>query len=120
MTDTTPAREPAREPNDLERLLIVRQHAGDVEGMLALFAADAVMDPGDGRLLRGRDAIRGFFAAEVAAGRKWAVGAQRPALVMGELALTSTRLPDGTVTAEVARRQPDGSWLWVIDRFSVT
>ncbi|TKD48601.1 MAG: hypothetical protein E5W98_00035 [Mesorhizobium sp.] len=32
---------------------------------------------------------------------------------------TSTRLPDGTVTAEVARRQGDGTWLWVIDRFSV-
>ena len=36
-----------------------------------------------------------------------------------DLALTSTRLPDGTVTSEVARRQSDGTWLWVIDRYSV-
>jgi hypothetical protein len=35
------------------------------------------------------------------------------------LALTSTRLPDGTVTAEVARRQNDGTWQWVIDQFSL-
>jgi hypothetical protein len=24
------------------------------------------------------------------------------------------------VTSEVARRQDDGTWLWVIDRYSVT
>ena len=29
------------------------------------------------------------------------------------LALTSTRLPNGIVTAEVARKQSDGTWLWV-------
>ena len=48
-----------------------------------------------------------------------AVGDQRPALICGDLALTSTRLPDGEVTSEVARRQADGTWLWVIDRSSV-
>jgi hypothetical protein len=26
---------------------------------------------------------------------------------------------DGSVTAEVARRQADGTWLWVIDKFSI-
>ncbi len=34
--------------------------------------------------------------------------------------MTSTRLPDGDVTTEIARRQDDGSWLWVIDRYSVS
>ena len=29
-------------------------------------------------------------------------------------------LPDGTVTAEIARRQSDGTWLWVIDQFSIS
>ena len=65
-----------------------------------------------------RDAIRAYFAGTVAAGRKFAVGGQRPAVIGGDLALTSTRLPDGTVTAEVARRQADGTWLWVIDKFA--
>jgi hypothetical protein len=45
---------------------------------------------------------------------------QQAAMVCGDIALTSTRLPDGTVTAEVARRQSDGTRLWVIDRFSIS
>ena len=39
----------------------------------------------------------------------------QPALRFGDLALTSTRFAGGA-TAEVARRQPDGTWLWVIDQ----
>jgi ketosteroid isomerase-like protein len=115
-----PSREPARDPQDLERLLVSRQHAGDVEAMMALFEADAVVDSSDGRLRRGREAIRTLFAEQVAAGRKFQIGEQRPALISGDLALTSTRLPDGSVTSEVARKQADGTWLWVIDRYSVT
>jgi len=34
----------------------------------------------------------------------------------GNLALTSTRLTGGGATVEVAGRQPDGSWRWVIDQ----
>lgn len=112
------AHEPAREPNDLERLLIDRQWAGDIAGMVALFEPDAVIDTGEG-LIRGRAAIEAFFNEQVTTGRKFQRGEQRPALVSGDLALTSTRLPDGSVTSEVARRQADGTWLWVIDRYSV-
>src|SRR5262245_27471077 len=111
-------REPARDPQDLERMLIPRQRAGDVDGMVALFEPDAVVDTGDGLLLRGKDAIRAYFVRGMAEGRKFQFGEQRPAVINGDLALTSTRLPDGTVTAEVARRQPDGTWLWAIDKYS--
>lgn len=100
-------------------MLIARQWAGDVEGMVALFEAEAVIDTGDGQFVRGAEAIRRFFAGVVASGRKFQLGEQRPALVNRDLALTSTRLPDGSVTSEVARRQKDGTWLWVIDRYSV-
>jgi hypothetical protein len=113
------SREPARDPQDLERLLVSRQRAGDVEGMLALFDSNAVIDSGEGLLTIGRDAIRAFYAELVATGRKFEYGDQRPAIVSGDLALTSTRLPDGSVTSEVARRQSDGTWLWVIDKYSV-
>ena len=44
-------------------------------------------------------------------------GEQRPALICGDLALTSTRSLDGNITTEVARRQDDGTWLWAIDRW---
>ena len=117
MTDRTP--EPARDPQDLERLLVERQNAGDIDGMMVLFEPDAVVDFGGGRIIRGAGAIRGFFEELEAQGRRFAVGVQQPALVNGDLALTSTRSQSGSVTAEVARRQPDGTWRWVIDRYEI-
>lgn len=111
-------RETPRDPQDLERLLIERQWKGDVDGMAALYEPDAVLDDGVGTLTVGREAIRALFADVTATGKKFAFGHQSPPLISGDLALTSTRLPDGTVTAEVARRQPNGTWLWVIDKFA--
>ena len=108
-----------RDPQALERLLIERQWIGDADGMAALYEADAVLDDGGGTLTIGREAIRALFAAVTATGKKFAAGVQSAAVVSGDLALTSTRLPDGSVTAEVARRQSDGTWAWVIDRYSV-
>lgn len=112
-------REPARDPQDLERLLIVRQWAGDVEGMVALFEPDAVIDSGAGPLTIGHDALRAIYTRGIAKGQKFAKGKQSQAVINGDIALTSTQLPDGSVTAEVARRQADGTWLWIIDRYSV-
>jgi ketosteroid isomerase-like protein len=112
-------REPARHPKDLERLLVARENAGDVDGMVALYEADAVLACEDGRMVAGRDAIRQLFTEIVASGRKFEHGEQRPAMICGDLALTSTRMPDGDVTAEVARRQSDGTWQWAIDQFSI-
>ena len=112
-------REPARDPQDLERLLVSRERVGDLDGMVALYESHAVLDCGDGRLTLGREAIRTFYAGLMATGQKFDFGDQRPAIISGDLALTSTRLPDGSVTAEVARRQGDGTWLWVIDQFSI-
>ncbi|WP_187775678.1 hypothetical protein [Luteimonas suaedae] len=42
-----------------------------------------------------------------------------PALVNGDLAITSRRLPNGDVPVEVARRQRDGTWRWVLDNANV-
>ena len=111
--------ERARRPQDLERLLVSRERAGDVDGMAALYEPDAVLDSGAGRLTQGREAIRALFADIVARGKRFDFGDQRPAIISGDLALTSTRLPDGSVTAEIARRQGDGTWLWVVDQFSI-
>ena len=109
----------AHEPQQLEQLLVSRQRQGDVEGMVALYEAGAVLDDGSGVLAEGPDAIRKVFLRFIEAGQKFGAGEQQRTIVCGDLALTSTRLPDGTVTAEIARRQSDGSWLWVIDRFSI-
>jgi hypothetical protein len=116
------SREPARDPQDLERLLVARQHQGDVEGMVALFEPEAVIDTteGDnpeGRLIHGHAEIRAFFVELCASGRKFHKGEQAPAVINGELALTGTRRSDGAMTGEVARRQSDGTWLWIIDKY---
>ena len=110
----------AYDPQDLERLLVSRENVGDVDGMAALYEPQALLDCGGGRLMHGREAIRKFYGELVATGRKFEFGEQRAPMVCGDLALTSTRLPDGTVTAEIARRQSDGTWLWVIDQFSIS
>ncbi len=113
-------REPALEPNDLERLLIARQWAGDIEGMVALFAPDAIIDTGDGTIVKGHAGIRALYEAFQRAGRKFERGQQQPARINGDVALTSTRLPDGSVTSEIAQRRADGTWVWLIDVYSIT
>ena len=60
MNDLT-TREPANDPQDLERLLVARENAGDVTGMTALFEPDAVVDIGGETFLRGKEAIHDFF-----------------------------------------------------------
>jgi ketosteroid isomerase-like protein len=123
MSDPT-KRESIYDPQDLERQLVVRENAGDVNGMTALFEPDAVIELNDGRVVRGKEAIHAFFTKLQVTGlrpegRRFRLGEQRPALICGDLALTSTRALDGGITSEVARRQVDGTWLWAIDRWSV-
>jgi hypothetical protein len=43
-----------------------------------------------------------------------------PAREPKDLALTSSHLGTGQVTAEVARQQADGSWLWAIDQPAIS
>ena len=109
--------EGAREPEDLGRLFLERANAGDVEGVVALYEADAVLATPDGGVCRGAEAIRRFYAQLLQSQREFS-GESRPALRSGEIALTSTRF-EGGVTAEVARRQPDGTWRWAVDQPNV-
>ena len=110
---------PAVEPEGLEHLFVERVNAGDVEGLVALYEPDAVMAFPPGNVAIGSEAIRQVFSDFVASGVQLTPGDQQPALRVGDLALGSTRLVDGGVTAEVARRQPDGTWRWVIDQWNV-
>jgi ketosteroid isomerase-like protein len=109
----------AVEPNDLGRFFVERANAGDVDGLVALYADDAVLAFPAGQVVTGTQAIRRGFEQLLADRPTFTAGEQQPALRNGDLALTSTRLIDGGATAEVARRQSDGSWLWVIDQPNV-
>lgn len=92
----------------------------DLEGILSLYAADAVVSLPGGREAAGTTAIRAAFDAAFAAGVD--LGGAAPddggdvrVVLVGDLAMTSTSGPDGQVRTQVARRGPDGSWLWARD-----
>ncbi len=110
-------RQPAAEPEDLGRLFLDRACAGDVEGVVALYEPEAVLASAAGELSVGTAAIRRAYEALLASRPQFS-GDVRPALRCGDLALTSTRFTGGA-TAEVARRQPDGTWLWIADQPNV-
>lgn len=109
-------REVAVAPEDLSRLVVERLNAGDVDGLVALYQPDAVLALPGGLSATGSEAIRAAFTRLLADRPTFTPGTARPTLRAGDLALTSTVLVDGTVTVEVARRQPDGTWLWVLDQ----
>jgi len=119
VADVAPVHQPAREPGDLARFFVERANAGDVQGLVALYEPDAVLAFPPGRLSVGADAIRKAYADLLATSPSFTAGEQAPALVNGDLALTSTRLAGGGATVEVARRQPDGTWLWILDQPSI-
>lgn len=108
-------RERAAQPEDLGRFFIERANAGDVDGLVALYESDAVLAFPPGQVTTGSQAIRQVFE-QMVAGKPTLGGEPQPTLRNGDLALTSMRLPGGGVTVEVARRQQDGTWLWVIDQ----
>lgn len=111
-------REKAQEPEDIPRLFAAFVQAGDFTGLATLYEDDAILALSPGELTVGSPAIAAVFA-ELLGGRQ-GLGVdgseQLPVLRCGDLALTSTRLSDGRVTIEVARRQADTSWRWVIDQ----
>jgi ketosteroid isomerase-like protein len=108
--------EPAREPEDLARFFVLRANAGDVDGLVALYEPDALLAGSEGQVLIGTEAIRDFYVGLLASQPTFVAGEQRRALRRDNFALTSSRLVNGIVTAEIARQQPDGTWLWAIDQ----
>jgi ketosteroid isomerase-like protein len=109
--------ERARRPEDLDRLFLERANAGDVDGVVALYEPQAVLAFRPGELAIGAAAIREVYAGLLAPRPRFS-GEIRPAISNGDLAVTST-VRAGNATVEVARRQPDGTWLWLIDQPSV-
>lgn len=115
MTDLTGT---AREPGDLARLFNARANAGDAEGLVALYEPGAVLAVGK-VVANGHAEIRRFYTDLLARKSDFPLPDTPEPIVNGDVALTSARLPNGVISVELARRQPDGAWLWAIDQLKI-
>jgi uncharacterized protein (TIGR02246 family) len=117
MTIMTNRRVRAEQPEDLARLFVELANAKDAEGLANLYEPDAVLAFPPGQETVGRGAIRTVMEQMLAHAPKFTVEEPLPTLRHGDIALTSTRPSDNTGgRVQVARRQPDGSWLRILDR----
>jgi ketosteroid isomerase-like protein len=119
----------ANTPEDTSRLIGETMTAGDVEAALTLYEPDATfaMPKGFGEgTVTGHDALREALTGFLSMSPQLTVNAENTllsgdtALVIGHWTLKG-RDPEGNDIdatgryADVVRRQPDGSWLFVID-----
>ena len=112
-----PEYEKAMRPEDVTRLFVERSNAGDATGVAALYEQDAVLAYPPGGQTVGRDAIRALWEKVLANRPHFEPEQSLPTLVSGDIALTSTPPKDQAgARAQVVRRQPDGSWLRLLDQ----
>lgn len=109
--------ERALSPEDLTRLFVERSNAGDADGVAALYEENAVMAYPPGSQTVGRTAIRDLWAEVLEHRPHFDPEPPLPTLLSDDIALTSTPPSDGAgARAQVVRRQPDGSWLRLLDQ----
>lgn len=101
-------------------------NAGDLEGLMALYAPDACFVPQPGQPVQGHNSIREALQNFLSLGAKididadYVLESKDTALLRGRWQLTGTA-PDGQAldmrgrSSEVVRRQPDGGWVYIID-----
>lgn len=118
---------PAHEPEECEILYAEALNRGDVEAVVELYEPDAKIRRQTGVIVSGADEIREHAQGLLAV--KPNITLESSVLVSsdGTIALTSARwnleatLPDGQPMSdsgrsmEVVRRQPDGTWRFVLD-----
>ena len=112
---------PAHKPEEIHALFLDAFNRGHVEALAALYEPGAVLVTGSGNVT-GHEAIRGAYRRMLAGGARMELET-RSAIESGDglavLHASWTYHRAGTATpglsTEVVRRQPDGSWRFVID-----
>jgi ketosteroid isomerase-like protein len=109
------------EAEDIHRSVENAFNAGDTAALVDLYEEGAAMATPDGTFVNGRDAIREQWSGFVALGgniqmtTRYAVVVGDTALLSNDWLFTGAGMELSSRTAEVARRQPDGTWKYVID-----
>ena len=112
----TDPREHAHEPDALTRLFVKQANDGDAGGLAELYEPDAVLVFPPGHTTIGREAIRRLYEQMLTKVQRFEPEESLPTLRRGDVAVTSTRRRDGKgIRIQVVRRQPDGTWLRIID-----
>ncbi|TDS66133.1 YybH family protein [Myroides indicus] len=106
----------ALHPQDITELFLEYINSGNIDNLVSLYEDDAVLVIENDTIAQGKEEIKKFYATLVSNNPKFEKGIQRRPLINKDIALTSSRLINGVVTAEVARKQPDGTWKWFIDQ----
>lgn len=113
-------------PEDMNSAFAEAFNSGNIDDLLALYETNAVLVPMPGQVIEGIEAIRvalqGLLAlnGQMRSENQYALVHDDIALLRAKVHLTGTG-PDGNHieinnnTAEVVRRQRDGSWLYIID-----
>ena len=116
----------AQQPEELHQLFDAYVNAHNVDALLALYEQDCTAVDLEGHPLQGTDNLRTFLIGVLSIVKQIDSGT-RKILVSGNIALLSSTwravlaAHDGGMTsitgtsAEVARRQPDGTWCFLID-----
>jgi len=117
---------PARKPEDCDYLVAEAINNGDLEAAVALYEPDATFAVEPGKEVHGHAAIREVMRGFIAAKPKLTMKVPRVyqsgdvAILISAFSSTSTGA-DGKQESssgngtEVVRRQPDGTWLFLID-----
>ncbi len=116
---------PAKSPEEICHLFQQFMAAGDIESLLSLYDAEAVILGRSREMQRGSQGLRQQLAPMAAAKINFTFVIDQ-VIQSGDTALMHTHWtasspePISEHAIEVARRQPDGSWRWLIgDPFTV-
>jgi ketosteroid isomerase-like protein len=113
--------EVALDPSVLHSQVEKAFNDGDVDALVDLYEPDARMMRDDGSVAVGPEEIRDIWSGFVAMGGRisltthYAVGSGDVALLSNSWTYEGDGMTFSSTTAEVARRQDDGSWRYVID-----